>query len=62
MNHAIIITFDFSIHELKNGKILPSSKKNGKCLGIMYGNSEQECMDKTEEIIKTYNLKKLEGK
>ena len=60
MTHAVIIKLDFFIHELNNGMISPSSKKNGKSIGIIYGNSVAECREKIDELIKSYNLKIIE--
>jgi hypothetical protein len=47
---------------LHNGSILPAEKKYGKSIGIVYGDSEKECRDKIEEIIKLNNLRTMEEK
>ena len=62
MNHAAIIKLEFAIHELNHGHILPSAKKLGKSIGIIYGDSEKECREKIEEIIKLHQLKTVEEK
>lgn len=60
MNHAAILTLEFSIHEVNNGKMMPSSKKSGKSIGIIYADSQEACRKKIEEIIKTYELRTME--
>lgn len=60
MSHAAILTLEFSIHEVDNGKMLPSSKKSGKSIGIIYADSKEECREKIEDIIKTYKLRIME--
>jgi hypothetical protein len=62
MRYAAIISLQFAIHELHNGSILPAEKKYGKSIGIVYGDSEKECRDKIEEIIKLNNLRTMEEK
>lgn len=62
MRYACVIKLDFSIHELSNGCISPSAKEMGKSMGIIYGESQEECSDKINDILLKNNLRIIEVK
>lgn len=62
MKYSAIVKLEFSIHELANGKILPSAEKSGKSILIIDGESSEECMEKIGKIIDQNKFKILENK
>ena len=62
MNYALIIKLEYAIHETRDSCLIASAKKTGKSLGIIHGNTEKECTEKIEHILKMHNLKVIEAK
>lgn len=60
MKHVCVITVNHAVHEMINGSINPSAKLTGKGIRLIYGDSEEECIELLNKFLKSNNISSLE--